>query len=264
MSRQQRIAATVSGIHADEISAHFNLLPERYFVQTDDNELALHIGMVNRLLHSISAADSLGSLRPVIEWHDDFTRGCSVVHIVTWDRAGLFFKLAGAFSVAGLNILSAKITTRNDHIAIDTFEVTEAGNGPVRDAHARALFEHSVEEALVGNRDLGADIAAQMKKFSPAAGATTVPLVEVYLEIASPRAIVEIHAPDRFGLLYRIGHVITDHGFNLAAARVHTQRGLAIDSFYLESGDPSPVDPPRLAKLQAALVATFASGTGAG
>jgi [protein-PII] uridylyltransferase len=259
MSRQQRIAATVSGIHSEEVSAHFNLLPERYFVQTDDTEVALHIGMVNRLLHSISAADSLGTLRPVIEWHDDFTRGCTVVHVVTWDRAGLFFKLAGAFSVAALNILSAKITTRNDHIAIDTFEVTEPGHGPVRDAQARALFEQTVEEALVGNKDLGLEIAAQMKKFYPATDGATAPSVEVYLEIASPRAIVEIHAPDRFGLLYRIGHVITDHGFSLAAARVHTQRGLAIDSFYLESGDQVPVDAARLARLQEALISTFNS-----
>jgi len=226
MSRQQRIAASVSGIHSEEISAHFNLLPERYFVQTDDSEVAIHIGMVNRLLHSISAADSLGSLRPVIEWHDDFARGCTVVHVVTWDRAGLFFKLAGAFSVAGLNILAARITTRNDHIAIDTFEVAEPGHGPVRDAQARSIFEHCVEEALVSNKDLDVEIAAQMRKYSPPGAGGTTPIVEVYLEIASPRVIVEIHAPDRFGLLYRIGHVITDHKFNLAAARVHTQRGL--------------------------------------
>jgi len=262
MSRQQRIAATVSGIHSEEISAHFNLLPERYFVQTDDAEVAVHIGMVNRLLHSISAADSLGSLRPVIEWHDDFTRGCTVVHVVTWDRAGLFFKLAGAFSVAGLNILGARITTRNDHIAIDTFEVTEPGHGPVRDAYARALFERTVEEALVGNKDLGNEIAAQMKKFSSPGEGASAPSVEVYLEISSPRAIVEIHAPDRFGLLYRIGHAITEQGFSLTAARVYTQRGLAIDSFYLEAGDQIPVDAPRLVALQAALIATFSAAGG--
>ncbi|HEY4300297.1 MAG TPA: ACT domain-containing protein [Candidatus Didemnitutus sp.] len=259
MSRQQRIAATVSGIHAEEISAHFNLLPERYFVQTDDAEVALHIGMVNRLLHSISAADSLGSLRPVIEWHDDFTRGCSVVHVVTWDRAGLFFKLAGAFSVVGLNILAARITTRNDHIAIDTFEVTEPGNGPVRDAHARSAFGQTVEEALVSNKDLGAEIAMQTRKHSSPPTVGHPPSVEVYLEIASPRVIVEVHAPDRFGLLYRIGHVLTDEGFSLTAARVHTQRGLAIDSFYLESGDHGPVTAARLAQLQSTLAESLAA-----
>lgn len=258
MSRQQRISENVLGIHSEEINAHFNLLPERYFVQTDDHELTLHIGMVNRLLHSITAADSLGSLRPVIEWQDDVGRGLSIAHIVTWDRAGLFYKLAGAFSVAGLNIISAKITTRSDHIAIDTFEVSEPGHGPVRDAHARELFTHTVEAALMGTKDLGADIAAQIRKFTnPAAGATS-PSVEVYLEIASPRAIVEIHGPDRFGLLYRVGHIFAEQGYSLSAARVHTQRGIAIDSFFIESDEKAPFDSDRLSRLKTALTAILA------
>jgi [protein-PII] uridylyltransferase len=257
MSRQQRIAETVSGVHADEISAHFNLLPESYFVQTDDSEVALHIGMVNRLLQSISSADSLGSLRPIIEWHDDFARGLTVAHVVTWDRAGLFYKLAGAFSVAGLNISSAKITTRNDHIAIDTFEVSEPGHGPVRDSHAREIFERTVEESLVANKDLRSAIAAQSRKYSATASTGHAPAVEAYLEVSLPRAIVEIHAPDRFGLLYRVGHVISEKGFSLAAARVHTLRGLAIDSFHLESGDKLPVDVVRLTALRDALQAVI-------
>lgn len=261
MSRQQRIAETVSGIHSEEINAHFNLLPERYFVQTDDAELSLHIGMVNRLLHSISTADSLGSLRPVIEWQDDPVRDLSTVHIVTWDRAGLFHKLAGAFSVAGLNIISAKITTRSDHIAIDTFEVSEPGHGPVRDGQARACFNQTVEAALMGTKDLGAEINVQLQKYPKPANTAHATAVEVYREISSPRAIVEIHAPDRFGLLYRIGHVFTDQGFSLGGARVHTQRGIAIDSFYLDADGQAPLESDRLVTLKNALVAVLTPGT---
>ena len=51
-------------------------------------------------MQSISTADSLNPLRPVIEWKDDINRSYTTVHVVTWDRAGLFYKLAGAFSVA--------------------------------------------------------------------------------------------------------------------------------------------------------------------
>jgi [protein-PII] uridylyltransferase len=264
MSRQQRISENVLGIHAEEINAHFNLLPERYFVQTDDHELTLHIGMVNRLLHSISSADSLGSLRPIIEWQDDPIRSLSVAHIVTWDRAGLFHKLAGAFSVAGLNIISAKITTRSDHIAIDTFEVSEPGHGPVRDSHARELFTQTVEAALMGTKDLGTDIAAQIKKFSHSTAGGTSPSIEVYLEISSPRAIVEIHAPDRFGLLYRVGHVFAEQGYSLTGARVHTQRGIAIDSFFLESDEKTPFDQDRLSRLKTALTGTLAQPVAVG
>lgn len=248
---QQHIAQSVSGVSAEEIAAHFNLLPERYFAQTEESDVALHIGMVNRLLHNISAADSLGSLRPVIEWRDLPERGCSVAHVVTWDRAGLFYKLAGALSVAGLNILSARITTRTDHIAIDSFVVT----GAVQDEIAREVFSRTVESALVGNKDLAPAIRAQAAKFAAPASSLEAPVVEVYLEIVSPRVIVEIHAADRFGLLYRVGQVIADQGFSLAAARVHTERGLAIDAFHLEPADNRPVDGPRLRHLRDALVA---------
>lgn len=256
---QQTIAQSITGVTAEEIAAHFNLLPDRYFAQTDERDIALHLSMVNRLLHNISAADSLGSLRPVIEWRDIPERECNVVHIVTWDRAGLFFKLAGALSVAGLNILSARITTRNDHIALDSFEVSEPGQGVVRDRSARDIFAATVEAALVSNKDLSAAIVAQAGRFAPPAPALQAPVIEVYLEIRSPRVIVEIHAADRFGLLYRVGRVFAEHGFSLTAARVHTERGLAIDSFHLEAADQRPVDATRLAALRDALAQATAA-----
>ncbi|MFI5337613.1 MAG: ACT domain-containing protein [Opitutales bacterium] len=255
MISQQTIARTVSGISADEIAAHFNQLPERYFTQTEETDVALHITMVNRLLHNISTADSLGTLRPVIEWQDCPAHGGSSVHIVTWDRSGLFFTLAGGLSVAGLNILSARISTRNDHIAIDRFEVVGPDRGPVRDPHARELFARTVEEALMGGRDLAGAIRTQAERFTPAPPPGRPASIEAYLEISSPRAIIEIQATDRFGLLYRVGRVIAEHGFNLSAARVDTERGLAIDRFHLESADKQPVDTARLGRLRDGLLA---------
>jgi [protein-PII] uridylyltransferase len=265
MTRQTLIAQTIPGISPDEITAHFNLLPERYFIQTDAPEITLHIQMVNRLLHSISSADSLGSLRPVIEWKDDINRSYTTVHVVTWDRAGLFYKLAGAFSVAGLSILSAKITTRSDHIAIDTFHVVEPGRGVVQNQKAMDTLARTVEEALVNNRDLLPDITAQAKKFAEASRYTAAaaselpasfpPTVEVYHELSLNRIIVEVQAHDQIGLLYRLVKTISDHGFDTTFARINTERSVAIDTFYIEPNkpEPGPVDPAKLHALRDAL-----------
>jgi len=252
MTRQSLIAQTIPGISPDEITAHFNLLPERYFIQTDAPEITLHIQMVNRLLHSISAADSLGSLKPVIEWKDDINRSYTTVHVVTWDRAGLFYKLAGAFSVAGLSILSAKITTRTDHIAIDTFHVVEPGRGVVQNQKAMETFARTVEEALVGNKDLLPDITAQAKKYADATRYTAAatphlpasfpPTVEVYHELSLNRIIVEIQAHDQIGLLYRLVKSISDHGYDTTFARINTERGVAIDTFYIEPNKPDDTE----------------------
>lgn len=269
MTRQTLIAQTIPGISPDEITAHFNLLPERYFIQTDAPEITLHIQMVNRLLHSISAADSLGTLRPVIEWKDDINRSYTTVHVVTWDRAGLFYKLAGAFSVAGLSILSAKITTRSDHIAIDTFHIVEPGRGVVQNQKAMDTFARTVEEALVNNKDLLPDIAAQAKKFAEASRYTAAaaselpasfpPTVEVYHELSLNRIIVEVQAHDQIGLLYRLVKTISDHGFDTTFARINTERSVAIDTFYIEPNKPEePADPAKLHTLRDALKAIIA------
>jgi len=259
MTQQDLIARTIPGISTDEITAHFSLLPERYFIQTDASEITLHIQMVNRLLKSIANADTVGSLKPIIEWQDDLNRSLTVVNIVTWDRAGLFYKLAGAFSVAGLSILGSKVISRSDHIAIDTFYVVEPDRGVVQSAGAQKIFADTVEAALVGNKDLFPDIVAQAKRVAATRPSVSgeglhssfPPSVEVYHELTMERTIVEIQARDQIGLLYRLAKTISDHGFDITFARIGTERGVAIDTFYIESSEPSQaVDEHRLHALR--------------
>jgi [protein-PII] uridylyltransferase len=264
MTHQDLIAKTIPGISADEINAHFGLLPDRYFVHTDPAEIALHIQMVHRLLKSITSADSVGSLRPIIDWQDDLNRSLTVVNVVTWDRAGLFYKLAGAFSVAGLNILGSKVISRTDHIAIDTFYVVEPGRGVVQSVHAQEKFAKTIEETLIANKDLLPDIQAQAKKvaaaryLAPASGeslhSSFPPTVDVYHELSMQRTIVEVQARDQIGLLYRLAKTISDHGFDITFARIGTERGVAIDTFYIETANHEPVeDTARLTALRDAL-----------
>ena len=260
---QELVTQKIPGISADEITAHFHLLPERYFVHTDADEIALHIRMVNRLLTSITQADAVSSLKPVIDWHDDLNRSLTVVDVVTWDRAGLFYKLAGAFSVAGLSILSAKVISRNDHIAIDTFYVVEPGRGVVQSSRAQEIFAKTVEESLLSNKDLYPDIVAQAKKVRstrytneriPSAHASFPPTVEVYHEITMERTIVEVQARDEIGLLFKLAKLICDHGFDITFARIATERDIAIDTFYIENARPdNPASPERLSRLRDAI-----------
>ena len=278
MTQQELIAQRIPGISNDEITAHFSLLPDRYFIHTEGAEIALHIQMVNKLFTSIATADSVGTLRPVIDWKDDLNRSLTVVNVVTWDRAGLFYKLAGALSVAGLSILGAKVISRTDHIAIDTFYVVEPGRGVVQSAAAQEAFAKTIESALLSNQDLYPEIVAQAKKIAStryqaasngeALHSSFPPTVDVYHELSMERTIVEIQARDQIGLLYRLAKTISDHGFDITFARIGTERGVAIDTFYIESANHEPVeDSTRLHTLRDALadiIATPAPAPSAG
>jgi [protein-PII] uridylyltransferase len=238
-------AKKVRGISREEIQAHYAQLPERYFVHTDSDEIILHIQMVNRLFATIATSSSVGSLVPVIEWKDDIDRSLTVVHVVTWDRAGLFSKLAGAFAKAGLSILSAKAISREDHIAIDTFFVVEPNQGPVASEIRKATFEKALEESLIHDRDLLPEIKKEAQKHALRVWgreedflqAPIAAQVEVYEDEVLQRTVVEVQANDRIGFLYEVSRAIFQAGFSIAFARIATERNLAIDTFYIEKMD---------------------------
>jgi [protein-PII] uridylyltransferase len=239
-----------AGIATEEIEAHFNVLPERYFVHSTPQEIYLHICMVNRLLHNIAQAESIGSLVPVIDWQDDRDQALTLVNVVTWDRAGLFFRLAGAFTVAGVNILSVKATSRTDHIAIDTFQVCDPGGGPVQNPRAKEIFEQAVKDSLLHNKDVLPQILEQARKHRQLSylrsqerlSAPLPPSIDIYQELAQRRTIIEVQADDRIGLLYQLTKTISDHNFDITFARISTERGVALDTFHVQSLAPADAD----------------------
>ena len=130
---------------------------------------------------------------------------------------------------------------------------------------AQETFARTIEGALVSNKDLYPDIVAQAKKFaatqryntpsgSEAVQSSFPPTVDVYHELSMQRTIVEIQARDQIGLLYRLAKIISDHGFDITFARIGTERGVAIDTFYIESSEATlPVDTTRLQGLRDSL-----------
>ena len=68
------------------------------------------------------------------------------------------------------------------------------------------------------------------------------------------RTIIDIQAHDQIGLLYRLAKVIYDHGFDITFARINTERGVALDTFYIESANHEPTeDTARLHALRDSL-----------
>jgi [protein-PII] uridylyltransferase len=259
MIPKELIREKLPNISDEELEAHYNMLPERYFIYNNADEVALHLTMVNELLHRITEADSLSSLVPVIHWQDDQNLSLTVVNIVTWDRAGLFYKLAGAFSVAGLSIVSSKAITRADHITVDTFYVCDGSGGIVQNDKAQAIVEKYLRKALLDNADLMPAIEEQEKKAHESSWlrmptdntrAYIAPNVGVYHELSLKHTIIEVQCTDRIGLLYMLSRCIFEHGFDISFGRISTERGVAMDTFYIEQIDNSSTDGGELLALR--------------
>lgn len=258
MIQRAIIEKALPGIAQEEIDAHFNLLPDRYFIHNNEADIILHLQMINQLLVSISESDSVGSLVPVIDWRNDPDQGLTVVNIVTWDRAGLFYRLAGALTIAGVSILSTKAISRNDHITIDTFYVVDPNGGMVENAAAEKTFNEHLTAALTENKPLLPVIESEARKQKKAniykrehrLQAPIPPTVEIYHELSLKRTIVEVQANDHIGLLYRLARAIFQNGYDITFARISTERGAALDTFYIENIDGQSTDTGDLLALR--------------
>lgn len=241
MLHNQLLDRDIEGVSNEEIEAHFNLLPERYFINTETSEIELHLKMVHDLLSTIQTAESVGALAPIIDWRNDMELSMTVVNVVTWDRAGLFYKLAGALTLGGVNIVSTKAISRSDHISIDTFYVIDPEGGVVSSTKSKEIFTKKLTDALMSQNELMPAIteleAKTQKDKTPKdiLPAPFPPSVDVYHELSLKRTIIEVQANDRLGLLYRLARLIYSKGFDISFARIATERGVAMDTFYIEN-----------------------------
>ncbi len=269
MLRSEIQAQYLDNIPEEEIDAHFHLLPDRYFASRVMDDVSLHIRLIHELLHSINAADSLGSLKPILDWKDIPQEGQSMLNVVTWDRASLFYKLAGAISSVGLNILRARAISRTDHITIDTFYVTHPKTGVVEDEDLRGQFEEAVEAILVEGNPSGHRVRDQYEKSKFAQGYEKIAQFEismpVHVEVSHDKnlnqIIIDYQGADRIGLLYQISRQISRAGFNIDSVRVNTHNTIAAGTFYLDlpKKQKESQSHAKIAELREKLIAILSS-----
>ena len=238
-------------VSTEELEALFATLPPRYFQIHTAREIFEDLLVAHRFIRlQVSEEDS--PLRPVVNWHNEPDRGYNAVKVCTWDRAGLFTKIAGSFSAMGLNILSSQVFTRTDGIVLDEFFVTDAKTGNLAERSQRDEFEKLLNKVL---QDEEVDFHALIARHK-----ITRPLYQAYTgdqmptriridnEASEARTLIEIETEDRVGLLYAISEVLSEFDLDISAAKILTEKGAAIDSFYVRELDGGKVTAPERQK----------------
>jgi [protein-PII] uridylyltransferase len=220
-----------------EIQGHFNSVPPRYWQINDAAEILRDVTQVHRFIQLQLSETEVNALAPIVSWHNEPDRGYTTVTLCTWDRDRLFSNITGCLTAAGFNILSAEILTRTDGVILDTFCVTDARTGLPASRETRDTFESLVQKVLTGAPvDLPGLIAktktapASFKSFE---GERIPTVIAIDNATSENRTIIDLQAEDRVGLLYDVSRALADLSINLYLAKILTEKGAAIDSFYV-------------------------------
>jgi [protein-PII] uridylyltransferase len=237
----KEVSARLKGqLPLEEIYSHFELMPASYYINTSAEESERHLLLIHRfLMRQMEVEQPEDALVPVIDWHSFPAQGYSRVSICTWDRLGLFSKIAGAFAAAELNILSANIYTRGDHVVLDTFSVADRTLAAVSDPKQIQTAETMLERTLTNKEEI--DFRQVLEKIraarveTPRLHVATIPTVIGFdNDISRSRTVIEIQTEDRIGLLYTITHALAELGLDISFAKISTEKGAAIDTFYVQ------------------------------
>jgi [protein-PII] uridylyltransferase len=194
----------------------------------------------------------LAQRRRIIEGVDDR------LTVVSPDRPGLFSRVAGVLSLHGLTVLEAATTTDDADMALEVFRV-ESNHGPIVQWE-RVIRD--LERALDGRLALEARLADRAKVYaSPRRlpGLVTHPDVVVDNELSHSATVLEVHAPDAVGVLWRITRALHELDLDITSAKVQTLGTDAVDSFYVIDAEGRKVtDAVYLDEIERALL--FALG----
>lgn len=147
----------------------------------------------------------------------------SLLTIVSANRPGVLADLAGALSLAGLQIRSARMVTVGDATA-SLWEVTRPG------VDAKVLTER-IRPALAGDVDLAARLTYSLSRDE------YEPRVTVLDAMEQTATLLEVRTLDRRALMWTVCHTIAVGGYNIRSAHLNTYGDEARDVFYITDGE---------------------------
>ena len=179
----------------------------------------------------------------------------SRIVVATTDRRGLFADMTATLSLAGADVVGARLTTREDGSALEIFEIQDGVGAAYGQNEPRrlALLARALERAALK----GARTSAQQVHRVTARRAIfdVRPVVRIDHNIVPDAVVVEVSGADRPGLLSDLARAFSAHDLSVRSAHIACFGERAVDAFYLT--DPNgnkPVDMAQLDRLQQDLV----------
>jgi len=167
------------------------------------------------------------------------------VTICAQDRPGLFSKIAGTFTLNGLDILDAQIFTWRNNIALDIFEV----NPPLDQIFEKERWQQAeahLKSALSGDLYLKTALEEKITAYQPAKRYVKgrPHQINVDNDSSSFFTIIEVFTYDFPGLLYTITDALFRCGLDIWVAKIATKVDQVVDVFYVRDFDGQKVDLP--------------------
>lgn len=180
------------------------------------------------------------------------------VTVVNPDLPGTLSRLAGVFSLHGLDVQSAQAHS----------EEMRPGQQPMAASQFRVLLPRQgldwdpliadLHRAVHGRLAIEARLAERVRTYRRRRALQAVPPGPPRLDFhdgaSSNATVIEVHATNKVGVLYRITKALAEVGLDIRHATVQTIGMQVVDTFYVRSGGGLVTDPAHREEIRRAVL----------
>ena len=241
---------------ADQAELLWSQLGDDYFLRHSPDDVAWHTAAILQHPHG---QDPLVLIRGSSQQE---LGGATQIFIYAPDQHDFFAVTVAAMSQLNLDIQDARIITSTSQFTLDTYMVLDADGGAIGDNPARIREIRDGLVAALKNPDdyptiIQRRVPRQLKHFAFA------PQVTIHNDAQRPVTVLEVIAPDRPGLLARLGRIFLDFDLSLQNAKIATLGERVEDVFFITDADNQPLaDPELCSRLQQTIVGQLSEAQG--
>lgn len=213
-------------------------LSDAYFLNTPEDVIAGDLELRARL-----DGDAAGDPPLVLHVAHHPDRDFSELSICCYDRVGLFAMCSGVLAASGMSILSARITTTTDGVALDAFRISHQNFDQDEDDARWETLDRLMRRVLSGEDNIEQIMARRRgsPRYGRAAKASPA-MVQIHNEDSAHHTIIEVYANDRVGLLFTITSTLTALGLQIHVAKITTLVDQVLDVFYVTDGEGKKIE----------------------
>ena len=226
---------TKIGLEDYDVRKYFNKYYDNYWKMFNLSSLIKH--------YEIFSDMKIASKKLEIFVSEEQTIKATEIIVIAPDHHGLFSQISGLVASSGYDIVSAKIVTRSDGFAVDTFFIQNKDKKPLNEDYQRKKLIETIKKGLLGNYNIEKALNIKWKETPARFRAVKTPTRVIFDNTSSDNyTILEVKCKNAPGVLYKITKTISSLGFQINTANISTYGDRVIDNFYIKNMFGSKVD----------------------